>query len=264
MKVRKVLLEQGKSPPVRVTATYDEETAALLKQTIEKMGILNPVVLTKEGETYWIVDGLHRVQEARASGESHIDAVVYEGSLQENLEMNLVLNKVRGKTKASEMVQVIGELWKTYEMDSDALAAKTGLTRDYIEQLMRISEASPDLREALDQELIGVGAAFQISRLPSWDQQNSVCSMQGVYKLKIPELKNMVDETLRLMANQEPGEPPPPPAPPPPPKCDGCHNETQARYLRPVMICPKCYGIAYQAFKAEPAATEPATTSAQE
>ena len=68
-----------------------------------------------------VVDGLHRVEEARRRGETTISAVIREGTATEALLQNLVLNRVRGKVKASEMVAVIGALWKDHGMDSDQI-----------------------------------------------------------------------------------------------------------------------------------------------
>src|SRR4030042_701013 len=166
IKTRQVPLDLNKWPPVRDSEVYDEEQLALLRETLTTMGQLQPIVVVAVGDSYEVVDGLHRVDEARTRGDTHVPAVVYEGDGASSLLMNLVLNKVRGRTKASEMVAVIGELWQKHALESDAIAQKTGLTREYIEKLQRISLASPQVKAALDEERIGVGHAYELARLP--------------------------------------------------------------------------------------------------
>jgi len=251
---KQVPIDEISVPETRVTAVYDEDLRDLLKETMATMGMITPVVLVQTKEGYRLVDGLHRLQEQQAAGHPTIDAVVYEGEEKDSLLMNLVLNKTRGKTKASEMVVVIGALYKEYELDPDAIQAKTGLKRDYIEKLIKISQASPSVQDLLDQEIIGVGAAFELSRLPAKEQQDELCARTQIWRYTVQDLKELVDETIRIMG-QQPGEPA---APPPPPTteyaCEGCLNKMAPKYLRPVMLCPDCFGIVWREHQ-QPAAT---------
>jgi len=246
MRTKKVPIEEITVPETRVTAVYDEELQELLRETMAAMGMVQPVVVVQTPEGYRLVDGLHRLQEMKAAGESTIAAVVYEGEEKDSLLMNLVLNRTRGKTKASEMATVIGALYNEYGLDSDAIREKTGLSRDYIEKLIKIYQASPSVQELLDQEIIGVGAAFEISRLPTKEQQDYICAQTQVWRYTVAELKELVEDTLRNM-QQTPGAPPPPPAQVAHVyRCEGCGKESEAKYLRPVMICPDCFGVLYR------------------
>lgn len=256
----KVPVSKIKTPSVRVTAVYTPELQEILRSTISKLGILNPIILTKTGEDYFLVDGLHRVEAARAAGTEYVDAVVYEGQTEDNLVMNLVLNHVRGKTKASEMVTVIEELVSSHGLDSEEIAKRTGLGRDYIEKLWKISETAPGVREALDSEIIGVSSAFEIARLPSHEQQEYMVSMQGIWKLPLKELHAYVDQVLEMMKAPKPEVKPFVPPPPQLPKCDACHTETNPRYLHPVVMCPTCFGTVWKALQS--AAVKPAEAAA--
>jgi len=258
MKLRQIPCDQIRVPAVRVTAVYDEEHLALLRSSLEAMGTVNPIIVVAVDGGFEVVDGLHRWQEAKSRGATTIPAVVQEGGPAESLLMNLVLNKVRGKVKASEMVAVIQELWKTHQMDSDAIAAKTGLTRDYIEKLQTISTASIPLKQALEEERIGVGAAYEISRLPSPLQQEQVLNQHLVFNVPIKELRQLVNNVLKEMEAIKLGAAAAPPKEPPAPPvylCEACHNEIDPKYLRPVVVCPDCYGRVWRLAKVSAAET---------
>ena len=250
MQTLRIPVAQIKRPKVRVSQEYSPEAAEILKRTTERLGILTPIVVTREGADFVLVDGLHRLDQALTNHEVEVDAVVYDGDGAENLTLNLVLNSVKGRTKASEVVQVIEELTKNHGLDSDAIAARTGLSREYIEKLWKITEAAPSVREALDAEMIGVGVAFQIARLPTVAQQDYVISLQGLWRMGEREVKKLIDQTLAYMKD--------PVAPPAPveavqaalPKCEGCQTETPGKYLRTIQVCPTCYGAVYDAIKA--------------
>ncbi len=140
MKLRRVDPKTIKVPEVRVTAQFDEETLAMFRSSVREMGIQAPIICCQVEEELVLVDGLHRLTEAINNNLPRIDVAVTEGGMVDVLTKNLFLDHMRGKTPASEMVKVIGALWKEYNLDSEAIAAKTGMTRDYVEKLQLISE----------------------------------------------------------------------------------------------------------------------------
>lgn len=252
MKLKKIPTHEVKVPGTRVTAVYDEETAALLKQSLETAGTINPIIVVQDGEEYIVVDGLHRLQEAQERHEAQIEAVIYEGDGKDALLMNLILNKVRGKTKVSEMVEVIGSLHKDHLLNIEDIEEKTGLPRNYIEKLVKIAQASPAVQQALDQEIIGVGHAYELSRLPYAIQQEELIAKHQVYRLTVKDLHDTVDAVLKEMELMKDEAPPAPPGAPPVPReyhCEGCKEIVDPRYLRPVMLCPNCFGEVWRLAK---------------
>ena len=246
MRHKNVLVDLIDIPEVRVTAVYDDELQAQLASSINAVGQLQPIVVVQKVDRYELVDGLHRLQEAQRKGDKTIPAVVYEGDSSDALVLNLVTNRLRGKTKASEMVLVIGELTQVHQMDSDQIAERTGLTRDYIERLWRISESYPEVREALDQEVIGVGAAFQIARLPVRAQQEELLRVQTVYNLTVKDLTVQVDQVLAAMQEPAPVVTEQAREPAAPPACEACHGTPPPNMLTAVVLCPNCFGTVYR------------------
>lgn len=254
MKVTQIPVDKCFVPETRVSAVYDAELQNLLTDTIQTMGQIQPIVTIYDGEKYIVTDGKHRLEEAKRTGKEKIDAVVYQGDEKSALLQNLILNRVRGKTKASEMVTVIKSLYSDYGLGIEEIEKETSLKRDYIERLIKISEAAPLVQELLDQEIIGVGAAFQISRLPAFVQQEELASQTQIYRFTVDYLKDNVDEILRLMEN--PGEPPPPREPQAPREyhCEVCRGVTPVAQLKPVACCPDCYSAVYKVSKERQAA----------
>jgi len=244
MKHKKVPVTEIVVPETRVTAVYDAELTAILHDTIESMGVLQPVVLVGVPGGYHLVDGLHRLQEAIAQGQGTIDAVIYDGEAKEALLMNLVLNRVRGKTKASEMVHVVATLFREYGLDPDGIKERTGLSRDYIEKLIKVGSAAPGVLEMLDEEIIGMGIAWEISRLPYHAQQEEIVAKARIWKYTVKEMAEFVDQVLELMDTTPPGEEPPVPVQRVEPvyRCEGCKTETSPRWLQMVSLCPNCFG----------------------
>jgi ParB-like chromosome segregation protein Spo0J len=244
-------------PEVRVTARFDEETRKLLRDSIKEVGIIAPVLVQEINNELVLVDGLHRLEDSIAAGDHPIDVAVLDGDMADLLCRNLFLDHARGKTPVSDMVKVIKALYQDYQLDPDKIKEKTGLTRDYIEKLIKISTASPVVQEALDQGIIGVGHAFELSRLPYAIQQEELIAKQQVYRFKVSDLHEFVDKVLaetETLKTAPPAEAPGAKRPAPVYHCEGCKDEVEPRYLRPVMLCPTCFGNVWrlaQALKQE-------------
>jgi ParB-like chromosome segregation protein Spo0J len=261
MKLKKIDPKLVKIPHVRVTAVYDEELQKLLHESLAAMGQVQPIVVVLSGEEYILVDGLHRLGEALTAGATQIDAVLYEGDAQDALLKNLVLNRVRGKTRASEMVGVIASLFNDYNLFIEDIEAKTGLKRDYIEKLLKISLASPSVQEALDREIIGVGHAFEISRLPSMLAQDEVMAKYQVWRWTVKELHDQVEQVLALISTAPLPQVEVKPSEPAKYKCEVCKTEAPLRYLRAVLLCPECFGLVWKGHQEiQPTKTEEAQT----
>lgn len=266
MKLRKVDPSLIKVPEVRVTAAFDPELYQQFQESIKAVGAITPpIVYEVEGELV-LCDGLHRVQEALAAGEKLVNVVVIPGSMVDVLTKNIFLDHLRGKTPPSQMVKVIGALYEDYKLDPDMIRDKTGLSRDYIEKLISICQASPGVVEAIDKGVLGVNHAFQIARLPYPIQQEEVIAKHNVWRWTVKEITEQVDAVLREMAALKEAPPVQQSQGPEAPRlyaCEGCREAAEPRYLRPVMLCPKCFGEVWRLVKLAQETQAPAEDETQ-
>jgi hypothetical protein len=259
VKLRNIDPHSIKVPEVRVTAQFDEELYQQFKDSIAQVGAITPPICYEVEKELVLCDGLHRLQEAIASGASTISVVVIPGDMIDVLTKNIFLDHLRGKTPVSQMVKVIKTLYQEYNLDPDQIKERTGLTRDYIEKLIKISGASPVVQDALDQGTIGIGHAFELSRLPYPIQQEEIIAKHQVWRFKVPELHEQVNAVLKEMDLLKQAPPPSlPGGSPPPPKyaCEGCHEIIEPRYLRPVMLCPNCFGEVWRLARTQVTASQ--------
>ena len=245
-RITMVAVEKCVIPDVRITAVYDEELQRMLHDSLDAVGQVVPIIVISHDGQYYVADGRHRLEEARARGDKTIPAVVREGAPEDVLLLNLVTNRLRGKVKASELVQVIALLNQNHGLTSDQIAQRTGMTRDTIEKYCFVATASPEVIEALDMEVIGIGHAYEIARLPRFEQQAEILAKYQVWKWPVQALKEQISAILALMEPQlVPTVPTPPARAPIKPKCAVCNQEYEVHDLRPVILCLKCYGDAW-------------------
>jgi ParB family chromosome partitioning protein len=250
MKLRKLDPKTIMVPEVRVTARFDDETFAMFQQSIKEAGQVAPIICSIIDGQVVLIDGLHRLQEAIRAQAPTIDVALIDGDIVDALARNIYLDKLRGKTPVSEMVKVIESLYKEYNVNIEELVKRTGLTRDYIEGLIVISELTPRVRAALDDEAIKVGHARALARIKDPVKQEAVFDQLRMYHWTVKALEEYIDEVLQII------EAPPPPheeagtRAPVRIKCTYCAGEFDVTEIANPNTCRSCSLVMFQAIAA--------------
>ena len=234
-------------PEVRVTSIWTEEDFEEFQGTVEAEGIQQALKLIKEGETWWLIDGLHRLDEARRLGLKRVPVIYTEGTLLDAMLKNLYLDRMRGRTPASDEVKLIKYLMGDHGMSIADIAKKTGMKQERIEQRLQIGTAHEYVLTALETEQIGVGIAYHLSRLPNEEGQVLLLSrlLQAVPPATTAEVADIVDGSLKII--NERNEAPRRPQEIIPVKtlrCHLCGGEYEPGDLRGINVCVTCHGLA--------------------
>lgn len=240
-----------KIPPVRITSVFDDETFAAFQADVEKVKIEDPLKIIDDGEDLWVVDGRHRRDEALLKGFQTVPCLVRKGSMVDVLLRNLVSDRLRGKTKASEEVLVIKELWEKYQIGIEKIVEKTGTPQERVEQLIQIGAAAPEVWEALDEGRIKVCQAFQLARIIERGPQVRMLQYILNVRTTCKDLKESVDESLRMIAEQGKEEnraEPIGPAPLPVAKCSICKLDHHVNEMLAPPLCKTCFAYAITAY----------------
>ena len=231
-------------PTVRVTSCFDEDILKEFKDSIREMGIVEPIVVGQDGDEFYLIDGLHRLEEAKLNNMLVIPCVVIQATQKEILLKNLILNRMRGRVKPSEMVKVVSLLRREYQMDTSEISKATGLGKQWVEELLKASETEQEVKEALDEGKISVSHASELARVKDRDIQLRLLAQTLQYNLRSRDLRDVVDNTLKLMEarKEEIREEPRPRrelvniA-----KCDFCKNDKPIRFIQGFNVCNVCY-----------------------
>jgi len=257
---------QIKIPDVRVTSSFEPELLSMFRDSIKAMGIVEPIVVLKEGEDFWLVDGLHRLQEAQLNNLPRVQVVAIPGSLKDVYLKNLMLNRLRGKTKASEMCKVVKHLENEFKMTMEEIAKETGLKRDYVEKMMIVGRVREEVLKDLDSERISVGHAYEIGRIEDPDVQLRLLIQCKQYDLTVDALRDIVTETIKIMKERDESPTPTPgptPLPPATIQCHLCELERPIKTVKGFNVCQWCFSIAYEAISKAKAAMPPTPTEPQ-
>jgi ParB family chromosome partitioning protein len=233
-------IDKVEVPEERVTSYFDQDAYEEFKRTIAKFGVIEPIVCVEVDGRYVLVDGLHRLQEAKDHGVKEISAVVIPGEEEDVFLTNLFLNVMRGKTKVAEIRRVIEILADDYKMTAAKICKRTGLSQGYVIDLVKIGELPEEILQAFDNGLLSKGAALALCKLSPPELQLRVFAEISGRSLSVEDIEGIVN-LLREEAHEiEPPTPKEPATRETEVKCDGCYNPTGDKWLTHIKLCTDC------------------------
>ena len=252
-KLQQIATDRIKIPPVRVTAIFDDDTAEVFKTSLAQDGIVDPLQLIDDGKELWLWDGLHRLEEAKLANQKTVPAIIRKGSLKDAMTKNLFWNDLRGRNRPGDEIRAIKHLIEVEGMTLQEIVQKTPKKARHFEELFRIAQASPKLLHDLDEDLIKLGHAVELSRLPNFDLQERNLALVKMYQIEVKDVHGHVDDVLDIihkMAEQKP-----PTIQDTAPKvnlipCGLCEEKVTLDKIRGFNVCMRCYYIAMEAIKA--------------
>jgi ParB family chromosome partitioning protein len=247
-----------KIPDLRVTAEMPDDLLEQFKESIKKSGIKNPLKILYQNGEYILVDGLHRLIEAKMANQKEVPCVVVKGTLEEALLENLATGKLQGRGKVTDMIKVVKYLHDEKGMSVEEIAARSGYKTDYLYDLLAIANAHPDLLLALDEEKIPLGAAKELARVPIVDVMLKMLYEVIYRRMTVREVKEYVDltlEALELKKKKQEEAKKLPPRELVPVTCWVCGQEAPAKDMISFLLCPRCQAVLFD-YKAKIRAEE--------
>ena len=151
--------------PYQPRREFSEESIDELAQSIKKHGLLQPVVVIKEGDKYILVAGERRLRATKKLGKSKIKAIVAPYSKKDLREYALIENIQRENLNPLEIAYSLEALIKEHGYTHEELAKNIGKSRSYVTNLLRILNMPEVVKEALRENKITLGHAKVMSGL---------------------------------------------------------------------------------------------------
>ncbi len=131
---------------------FDKEKIAELSSSIAEHGLLQPIIVRKNGDRYTIISGERRWRASRMAGLKEVPVIVKETDDKTALELALIENLQREDLNAVEEAKGYKILAEEYSLTQEQIAKRVGKSRPAVANAMRIL-ALPD--EILDLVLAG-------------------------------------------------------------------------------------------------------------
>ena len=151
---------------------FDEAGIEELAESIRAQGIVQPLVVTPEGEGWAIIAGERRWRAARRAGLEAVPVVVREvADDRELLELALVENLQRSDLNPIEEAEAYAVLREKFGLSQEDVAARVGKARTTVTNALRLLRLPEEVRELLRAGQLTAGQARPLLALDSPDAQ---------------------------------------------------------------------------------------------
>lgn len=136
---------------------WDEADLRSLSDSIREQGILQPLVLRKQGLRFQVIAGERRLRAARMAGLKEVPAVIREATDSQMLAWALVENIQRRDLGPLEKAEAFSRLSTTFSLTQEEMGRQTGLDRSTVSNLMRLLELPDPVKTMLRDGRIAMG-----------------------------------------------------------------------------------------------------------
>ncbi|HSW60499.1 MAG TPA: ParB/RepB/Spo0J family partition protein [bacterium] len=148
---------------------FDEQRLIELAASIKQYGIIQPIVVKKEGSKYRIVAGERRFRAAKMAGLTEIKAILFKG--EEDYQISLIENLQREDLNPIEVAEAYTELIKRFSYTQQELSEKVGKSRSEISNCMRLLNLTGKIQDLVRNGTISVGQARPLAVLEKSEQE---------------------------------------------------------------------------------------------
>jgi len=159
-----------------------EEALQALASSLKEHGVVQPLIVRKQGEKYQIVAGERRWRAAQIAGISEVPVRLYKGSDSEVMEVSLVENIQREDLSPLEVAVAIKQLLEHFSLTQDEVSKKLGWSRTSVTNKLRLLNLPEEIKYLLSSSLITEGHARALLSLES-DLDRLKLARQTVYRM---------------------------------------------------------------------------------
>lgn len=164
-RIESVLLSKLTPDPQQPRKHFDEQALSELAASITQHGIVQPLIVAKDGGRYIIIAGERRYRAATRAGLSEVPAIVRSFGDQEKLEVSLIENVQREDLTKLELAAAYLKLHDEFSLEYKEIGVRVGRSESAVVNIMRLLRLPQQAKDALNQELITEGHARQIVAL---------------------------------------------------------------------------------------------------
>lgn len=158
-------------------------------ESIREFGVLEPIVMRREGTKLKLINGRRRILAARAAEVKRVPVRIFSKNWEDDRIMALLLNEQRANNPVAELNAVEELLDQGYE-ESD-ICLETGLKHNRIKSLLRLRNLIPPIREAFESGRIKFTVADNVSKLPNLQQRKLLRTLEEGDKLTMRNVSDV-------------------------------------------------------------------------
>ncbi|WP_457802688.1 ParB/RepB/Spo0J family partition protein [Staphylococcus aureus] len=201
--IKQIDISDIKPNPYQPRKTFDENHLNDLADSIKQYGILQPIVLRKTVQGYYIVVGERRFRASKIAGLKYVSAIIKDLTDEDMMELAVIENLQREDLNAIEEAESYQRLMTDLKITQQEVAKRLSKSRPYIANMLRLLHLPKKIADMVkDGRLTSVHGR---TLLAIKDEQQMLRLAKRVVKEKwsVRYLENHVNELKNVSSKSE-------------------------------------------------------------
>ena len=156
--------------PNQPRKVFDETALRELADSIEKHGVIMPIIVNKSGDRYMIIAGERRFRASKLAGLKTVPVIIKNYNERQIKEISLIENLQREDLNPIEAATAMRSLMNDYGMTQEELADRIGKSRPAIANTLRLLSLAPEVIKMVANGNLSAGHARTLIAVPGADQ----------------------------------------------------------------------------------------------
>lgn len=174
---------------------FDEEALQELANSIAAQGIVQPIVVRREGSHYELIAGERRWRAAQLAGLQSVPAVIRDLDTQSAAAISLIENIQREDLNPLEEASALQRLISDFELTHMQVAEAVGRSRVAVSNLLRLLELADSVKDLVNKSLLSMGHARALLSLPQ-NEQADIARVVVNRALSVRETEAMIKKIM--------------------------------------------------------------------
>ncbi len=149
---------------------FDEATLDALTNSVRELGVLQPLLVRRDGDGYELIAGERRWRAAKRAGLQDVPVIVREADDMSSLEQALVENLHRQDLNALEEAAAYQQLVDDFDMTQDQVATRVGKSRSAVANTLRLLGLPTSIQRYLTDGRLSAGHGRALLGVDTADQ----------------------------------------------------------------------------------------------
>ena len=181
--------------PAQPRKLFAQSELESLARSIEREGLLQPVLVRRTPNGYELIAGERRLQAVKSLGKSHIPAIVRDGSDTQSALWALIENLQRQDLSFFEEAAAIEALIQVWGINQEEAAFRLGRSQPAVANKLRLLKLSPAAREVVVREGLCERQARALLQLPQ-ERQAEAAAHLASQKLNVSQSDAYIQSLL--------------------------------------------------------------------
>lgn len=190
--VRRVPVTQVRPCALQPRKDFTAEALRELADSIQEQGIVQPLIVRPQGNSFELIAGERRWRAAQLAGLTEVPVIVREADDRAVLEMALIENLQRENLNAIEEAQGYAQLVSQFQLTQDLVATKVGKSRAVVANALRLLKLPGDVQGFIREGRLSVGHAKVILGLTDERQQRTAVERVIKEALNVRQTEGLV------------------------------------------------------------------------